>query len=203
MASDTDHPNSEKITWPAHDLSNCLTLWLNYENKQDQLRSQFLTIAGLLFALQSAIFVLMLDKIILSDKALNTAQTSQAKDTLIVLSVLILIFFIVISFMYVFHINRNFDRANNVVNQCSSLLKDLKTIIYDPRKANTLRSYSSQISCLDKLWLNKLNLNKYICIVSLIHLCLFVATMCFVRERLPKFVNSLIDFTNRSLSVNE
>jgi hypothetical protein len=58
MANNTSHSVSRSS--PELDY---LTIWLNYENKLDELRGRFLTIAGLLFTTQAGVFVLMLDKI--------------------------------------------------------------------------------------------------------------------------------------------
>ena len=75
MTENTDSPKPETSS-PSDYLtqSDYLTLWLNYEDKIDELRSRFLTLAGLLFALQSGIFSLMLDKIYLSDKSSSSVS---------------------------------------------------------------------------------------------------------------------------------
>jgi hypothetical protein len=100
-----------------------LTLWLNYEDKIDALRSHFLTIAALLFALQSGIFALILDKIFLSDKTLSPFLALRAEIVLIILSVLLLAFFIVIYNTYTHHINRNVHRSEFVASQSKNICK--------------------------------------------------------------------------------
>ena len=96
-----------------------LTLWLNYENKIDELRSRFLTIAGLLFTLQSGIFALMLDKIFLSDNRPSLALSAEVY--LVILSILTLIFLFIISSLYKSHIEANSHRSAFVVEKSNAI----------------------------------------------------------------------------------
>ena len=89
--------------------SDYLTLWLNYEAKIDALRSSFLTIAGILFALQSGVFVLMLDK--LFDTEELSLRLFLLDITIASISILIWKFLSNISEHFTTHINRNVERA--------------------------------------------------------------------------------------------
>ena len=98
---------------------NYLTLWLNYEKKIDDLKGHFLTFAGLLFALQSGIFALMLDKIFLSEK--QSPQQLPAEYLLIALSVLTFIFFFSATIHYASHIKNNIKRSGFVQRQDANI----------------------------------------------------------------------------------
>ena len=100
-----------------------LTLWLNYENKIDELRSRFLTIASLLFTLQSGIFALMLDKIFLSDKPSLLALP--AEIFLVIISVLTLVLLFIIGSLYGSHMETNCHRSDFIVGK-SNAIKEFK-----------------------------------------------------------------------------
>ena len=127
MSNITGSTGSENDTKPDH--HDYLRLWLNYEDKMDELRSSFLTVAGLLFTLQSVIFALMLDKIFLRERRPETSipqattaiLTLYAEYILMILSVLILIFFITIFVTYKKHIKRNLHRSEFVVKTCPTV----------------------------------------------------------------------------------
>jgi hypothetical protein len=91
-----------------------LTLWLNYENKMEELRTSFLTIAGLFFTVQSGIFVVMVDKIFLSEK--ETLLLLFPGIMLILLSILVFIFFSTVSSLYQQHIKNNEHRSKFVTD---------------------------------------------------------------------------------------
>ena len=116
-----------------------LTLWLNLENKLDELRSRFLTIASLLFTLQSGIFALMLDKIFLTDTP--PALAASAEVLLIVLSVLGFIFLFTTSAHYASHIDTNelrsrFVAESDAIRQFTQDLRiylQTKSVHHEPR----------------------------------------------------------------------
>lgn len=97
-----------------------LTLWLNFENKMDGLRSRFLAIASILFTLQSGAFALMLDKVFF-----NSFQCLSAEILLIILSLLVLIFLLFVYVMYSSHIDSNKLRSDFVAAQ-SHAIKQFK-----------------------------------------------------------------------------
>lgn len=105
-------------------LSDYLTLWLNYENKIEALRSRFLTIAGLLFTLQSGVFVLLVDKIA-DDKGFSWSLFS-AEILLVIISMIIYRFLSIITDSYTKHIDNNVQRSANTVKESKDKFLDLK-----------------------------------------------------------------------------
>jgi hypothetical protein len=131
---------------PELDHHDYLTLWLSYESKIEELRNRFFTIAGLLFTLQSGIFALMLDKIFLSDKPLQPLLALQAERCLKRLSVLILLFFILISFTYIHHIKRNVHRSEVVVAQSGYIQVKIKNVVDGVETPNKLQEFIRALS---------------------------------------------------------
>ncbi len=115
------------------DESDKLTLWLNYENKMDQLRNSFITIASILFAVHSGVFALIIEKI------LNGSLLSLIM--LMILSILILVFVIIISFTYCSHIKKNKFKSD-IVADSSDKIKDHKKDLKDKLKAKNKKSES-------------------------------------------------------------
>jgi uncharacterized membrane protein len=118
--------------------SNYLTLWLNYENKIEDIRSRFLIIAGLLFTLQSGIFALMLDKILLNEKFRDKSLLWRAflvEIILIALSILIHRLFNIISESYTRHIDTNIQRSKFVVNKS-----------VEPHKYESIKEFKEDIN---------------------------------------------------------
>jgi hypothetical protein len=110
MTENSGLVNSQEGSKPvALTHSDYLTLWLNYEAKIDALRSSFLTIAGILFALQSDVFVLMLDK--LFDTEELSSRLFLLDITIVSISILIWKFLSNISEHFTTHINRNVERS--------------------------------------------------------------------------------------------
>jgi hypothetical protein len=149
-----------------------LTLWLNYENKIGELRSHFLTIAGLLFTLQSAIFVLMMDKIFL-DEPKNLQAASQAKCALIILSYMTLFFFIITLITYCHHIKTNLQRSIFIADVYDKVqyINALKSMLYGYHKKK--ESSCDVIKKLKDIW----SLYRVIIVIAFIYIILFLFTV--------------------------
>jgi hypothetical protein len=115
--SDLDHP----------------ALWLNYEDKMDELRNRFLTIASILFAVQVGVFALMVDKIVLIENEIVSDQGGEISTLLPFITGILLIVFSFLTLMflrktykhYASHIITNKDRSCFVVRQCP-YIRDFK-----------------------------------------------------------------------------
>jgi hypothetical protein len=105
-----------------------LELWLNYENKMDELRGRFLTIASILVAVQFGIFALMLDKIVLSESLPFLAFLGGI--LLLITLIITLVPLIGACRRYNYHIKTNFHRSCYVATDSAATdIQNLKTAL--------------------------------------------------------------------------
>jgi hypothetical protein len=104
-----------------------LTLWLNYENKLDELRGRFVTIAGLLFTVQAGVFVLMLDKIFDVDDL--SWRLILADTIIVVISILTCILLHIVANHFSIHLDINYQRSVLTVKESEKTSPNIKDFI--------------------------------------------------------------------------
>jgi hypothetical protein len=154
-----------------------LTLWLNYENKLDELRGHFLTIAGLLFTVQAAVFVLMLDKIFDVDDL--SWRLILADTIVVVISILTRNLLYIVANHFSIHLDNNHQRSDRTIAESEKtspnikefknrINKDLKKPDYVPQDHKDQKDHKYIIEEVKRIYIKLFGFTIAILVVHII-----------------------------------
>jgi hypothetical protein len=159
-------------------------LWLNYENKMDELRNRFLTITSILFAVQIGILALLVDKIILLEKDTLTSFVNDELSTplpfitgilLIVFSILTARFLYITYTYYTSHILTNEIRSSLVEREYPAITE------FKDRQRHNQKVLQSKLEPGEKNYRKKSKLNPekpQDPLITLKRACIIYVTLC-------------------------